>query len=149
MAAQAGDLNGDGHLDLVVTINLEDADPYIQILMGDGDGGFQDETEVRLAQNLENTDSWAHSVELVDIDGDGSLDILASNTFESPLFLNNGNGFFSQVASSEFDYGGWGTPEFLKHMAIDVDGDGQLEILADSSGDGFLWTFRLEEVHAA
>lgn len=146
MSAQAADLNGDGHQDLLLTINHEDQDPYLQLLMGDGEGGFMDRTSIRLPQDYEESDGWIHSAQIADMNGDGSLDILARELYRSPLFLNDGRGNFTQVDSDEFDYGGWGTPQYLDHLAIDTDGDGQMEIVADSAGTGFLWTFTMDEV---
>ena len=70
----AGDLNGDGKIDLVVEISpaniLQAPQDYVQL--GNGDGTFQVPT---------NPLPFSGPVALHDIDGDGKLDLIIQNTY--------------------------------------------------------------------
>lgn len=65
-----------------------------------------------------------------DADGDGDLDLAEGNggggAERNALFLNNGAGVFIQSAAGEFGLGGDNTFSLL---AIDVDGDGDIDLL--------------------
>jgi hypothetical protein len=123
----AADVNNDGYQDLFVVFTKGDpfyVGRYIQILVNNQDGTFRDETSTRLPQS-DNNDPWIIWVYLHDLDMDGSLDIVAGpNLGEEPLFyLNNGNGFFSQLPNV-FN---------IKHphlfTFLDVDQNGFLDVL--------------------
>jgi hypothetical protein len=88
-AAALGDLNGDGHPDLVLGMNS--ASRAGQIYLNDGQGRFT------AWQNLDGT--WAQGVALGDFNGDGSPDVFLAcgMTPERPpsqVWLNNGQGIF-------------------------------------------------------
>jgi hypothetical protein len=74
---------------------------YIQVLINNRDGTFRDETASRLPQ-ADNDKPWIKFIELLDIDGDGSLDIgtrlAALEPTSPPFYLNDGNGFFSPLS---------------------------------------------------
>ncbi len=78
----AGDLNGDGYLDLVVT-NGDDPGT-ISILAGNGDGTFQ--TPIVL-----DSDGQPVGVALGDADGDGDLDIVVTNLLDGSITTYNNN----------------------------------------------------------
>jgi len=67
----AGDLNGDGHLDLV-TVNSEDSD--VSVAFGDGRGGFTP------AASSFAVGAQPYPATLADLNGDGHLDIIATST---------------------------------------------------------------------
>jgi Ca2+-binding RTX toxin-like protein len=138
VAVVAGDLNGDGLTDLVVTITRDYQNSYVQILINRG-GSFVDETSSRFSQD-QNSSGWIVRCQLADVNGDGALDILVQNKLLSPLFVNDGTGHFVQMPASFFNYGGWGSPQDLSHYATDVNGDGRTDVVADSGG-GQLWVF--------
>jgi hypothetical protein len=84
----AGDLSGDGHAELAVG---NDDSSRIQILVGDGKGGFV------AGPVLDATDDCI-SPTLADINGDGKLDVLASGQNDARTFtywINQGGGKFS------------------------------------------------------
>ncbi|MEN3973473.1 VCBS repeat-containing protein [Sphingomicrobium sp. XHP0235] len=147
VAIEAADLDGDGHIDLVLAIaGAGYRHGYVQILMGDGSGEFSDETALKLPQDPSETQTWIKTIYLEDFDDDGSTDILFAGAYDSPLFLNDGEGNFTKVDDGEFVYEGWGPPDYLKHFAIDIDGDGRPDIVADSEGFGYMWKFVNAEV---
>ncbi|MFZ5439370.1 MAG: FG-GAP repeat domain-containing protein, partial [Myxococcota bacterium] len=86
----AGDVDGDGLLDLVVT------GVTVSVLFGDGDGGFSQTVNV-------STAVAARSV-LADVDGDGTTDIVTSqsnvNSAGLATLLNRGNRSFAVVRST-------------------------------------------------
>jgi hypothetical protein len=104
-----GDLNGDGVLDLVLTnecpVASQDCsqdlvDSTISVFLGKGDGTFQ--TPV----SYDSGGVAAGPIALSDLNGDGSLDIVAGHLCSAPefygcigVFLNNGDGTFQPPAN--------------------------------------------------
>ncbi len=118
-----GDLNGDGHPD-VVTTNLVTGN--ISVLLGNGDGTLQSATMLGLggAANPE-------SVALGDFNDDGHLDIAIGDNMVGlsggvTVFLNKGNGTFATPVSKAD--GTTGTQSEL--FAADMNGDGQVDLVA-------------------
>jgi len=126
------DLNGDGAKDLVLceVPNNGYSSGGIQILMNDGSGHFTDETATRMPALTYKPGNWTNYAHMVDINGDGYVDLLASNGLATPIFLNDGTGHFINLPSSALDYGGWGTPEGITTVAMDANGDGRMDIVA-------------------
>lgn len=90
-----GDVDGDGDLDLVFgNVNFsQNKNAQNRILINNGQGFFTDETDARLPANILNT----VDVDLVDIDQDNDLDLIAGNAFGTigiQIFINNGQGVF-------------------------------------------------------
>ena len=118
--ASFGDLDGDGHLDIVLAKGRHW--PLVdRVLLGDGKGHVRAEYDLGIASDK------SYSGRLVDLDGDGDLDVVISNDQPSPklAYLNDGTGHFT-VGST------YGKPEWPMRNATvaDMDGDGTPDIIA-------------------
>lgn len=136
MPAAVADFNNDGALDVYVgypgsrdfTV-LGDAAPgelAVQgLLLNDGKGGFTDTTRMAFAGHQPTT-LYAHSVLSADYDQDGDADLVVIDDRGglSPVYQNQGDGTFAQVAQ---DIGvgnaGWG----MGVATADYDNDGLLD----------------------
>lgn len=114
-----GDVNGDGRLDLV-EINGRHWPGTSRVLLGDGHGHFP------TAYALSDTQYRSYSGNLVDLDGDGSLDVILSNDHPDPkpIYLNDGKGHFHLAGT--YGQEAWET----RNAAVaDLDGDGRPDIV--------------------
>src|SRR5262245_15121501 len=131
-----GDLNADGKLDLVVggitsfpsgyTCNnyacglTYSSTGYVNVLIGNGTGGFSPAEAHPLATNRLPT-----ALAVGDINSDGKADVISANSGDLSVLLGNGTG----ALGSPIDAGsGWG----FKSISLgDVDGDGKLDTITD------------------
>ena len=135
--AAAGDVDGDGDVDILVANTLGDFIEGPYLLMNDGSAQFTTDTE-RLPDRVRTDDnyySWA--VDLVDLDDDGHVDLLMGSfgdrTSESFIYWGAEDGEFRDEAVTEL-----ATPEFFRvfgnYQVIstavhDLDGDGRLDVV--------------------
>jgi hypothetical protein len=118
-----GDLNGDGHLDLVVSSGVSEG--TVDVLLGDGLGGF-----TRVPGAPFATGQVPLCVALGDLNGDGLLDIVVANTFDSNLALLFGDGHGAFTAQTLVAIG-----PFPRSVALaDVNGDGMVDIVTTNLG---------------
>ena len=120
-----GDFNGDGKLDLVA-LSLNNPCKCISVLMGNGDGTFQDAVNTQPTFSIE-------AIGVGDFNGDGKLDLAAAGTFGSGSTVNilpgNGDGTFQYGAS----YPGGNVPASI--AVADLNGDHKLDLaIANSEG---------------
>ena len=105
-----GDLDGDGNKDIVV--NRTASEPfytghYIQVISGHGNRMFSDTTSQNIAYAADPTGLWIVWLRLVDVNGDGSLDITTDgDRYFGVAWLNDGSGHMrlSDRRYSPFDF---------------------------------------------
>ena len=130
-----GDLTGDGHADLLVTVS--DAD-RILVLRGDGTGRFRSFEEIPGGEKPVD-------LALGDLDGDGDLDVAIANheTDYVTLLANDGEGGLYPYSHSPLHLELGPHPHAV--LLSDLDRDGNLDLLVDDrqgeaililSGDG-------------
>jgi len=130
-----GDVNGDGHPDLVVSgLCLQNGGCNgsaggVSVLLGKGDGTFQSPVTYGLPKG-------AGAVVIVDINGDGHPDLVVATgcngsgcgTATVSVLLGNGDGTFQAPVSSSTGEG------YVGSLAVgDVNGDGRLDVAVVSS----------------
>ena len=128
LAVAAGDVDGDGDVDLVIGNLGQD-----RLLLNDGTGVFVDATLGRLPLRNAPTNALA----LCDVDGDVDLDLVVVGARTAPfaqqarLLLNNGTGAFTDAVVGQM-------PEQrapTSSLAFgDVDGDGDVDLVVGVSG---------------
>jgi len=120
----AGDVNGDGLIDLYFTAN-QGADA---LYINEGDLRFRENTK---EAGLSIAADWSSGASFTDIDADGDLDLyvnkvcgVAGLSGRNELYINDGKGGFSESAKEYgLDFSGLSTQTAF----IDVDGDGDLD----------------------
>src|SRR5437763_8543700 len=124
----AGDLNGDGLPDLYFTSNQGQNRLYIN----KGNFRFEDVTDRAFGAQPQ---FWSTGVVLVDINGDGLLDIYVSNVGGYPPFAGHNQLFINQGSDRQ------GVPRFEERAAaygLDLVGLSTQAVFFDCDGDGDL-----------
>lgn len=120
-----GDVNNDGLIDLYLTANMESNRLFLNM----GDFKFKDVTD---QAKVGGTRAWSTGVSMVDINGDGWLDIYVCNSGDikgdnkqNEFFINNGDGTFLDRAEAM----GLADRGFSTHAAFfDYDKDEDLDV---------------------
>jgi hypothetical protein len=128
-----GDVDGDGHPDLVVVGGGEDG--ALVVLAGDGEGGFGGPRRTALPASLE---PGPHFVALGDLDGDGALDaaVTAHDSNQVVLLRGSGEGAFAPFPRSPLPSGHPAPPHNHGLALADLDGDGDLDLLFGNQDAG-------------
>ncbi|HEY2827861.1 MAG TPA: VCBS repeat-containing protein, partial [Pirellulales bacterium] len=131
-ALAVGDVNNDGHQDLVVAdAPLAELGTHLAILLGRGDGGFLPPKKQTSPTSLADA-----SLALVDLDGNGNLDLVVGGGSNNgvEVFRGDGQGGFNFIGRF---LGSRQAPEMI---ASDIDHDGKIDILAASlSAENTIW----------
>src|ERR1700727_1925572 len=139
------DVNGDGHADLLVAnrcnSSLDCTYGAVGVLLGNGDGTFQ------TAFQYASGGQYAESLGVVDLNGDGKLDLVVSNECQSysscqngsstSVLLGNGDGTFqlsTNYASGSDNFGEFMELQAASYILLgDVNGDGKPDVLVTNS----------------
>jgi enediyne biosynthesis protein E4 len=133
--AAIGDLNADGHPDIVIGGRAipwkYGVKPHSYLLLNDGTGRFTDAT-LSLAPDLK-TFGFVRDAEWADVDNDNDLDLIIAAEWSPISILINSNGRLSPLAlhgsGLEYSNGWWNTIK-----TVDIDGDGDRDMIAGNLG---------------
>jgi len=114
-----GDLDGDGDLDMAAANEGGSFDGDVSVLLNNGDGTFASESRFDAGDE-------PSGIDVGDLDGDGQLDIVVSNSRSDDVsvLLNSGGGTFS--SETRFEVGN----RPLGVRIGDFDGDGNADVAA-------------------
>ncbi|MFK7996464.1 MAG: FG-GAP repeat domain-containing protein [Granulosicoccus sp.] len=121
----AGDINADGHVDLVIG-NIGQN----KLLLNNGSGFFNDATATGLPMLEDST----RKVLLGDTDGDGDQDLIVGNSRgeQNRLYLNDGSGIFTDATQANLPFDESTTTDI---DLIDFNADGALDLFLTNVGD--------------
>ncbi len=117
-AVAHADITGDGKLDLFLCGAGQDL-----LLIGDGKGGFRDESATRLPREA----ATGQDAEFCDVDRDGDLDLVLALEGGHALWINDGKGKFSDQTAERLPWIG-ALVEARKVTPFDLDRDGDLDL---------------------
>jgi len=124
LSLASGDVNGDRHRDIVVTLDSHDG---VAVMLGDGAGGFS--TRANFGVN----GATPHTVRLADIDDDGDLDIVTANYASGTLSVlkGDGTGGFAPATTHSVNSS---LPTSVS--VVDVNEDGHLDLVSSNHFSG-------------
>lgn len=128
--AVVGDVNGDGHIDIVVVNNILN---NVGVLLNNDNGTFASEVTYSTGSG-----SSPFALTLDDVNGDVNLDIIVANfgTNKVGVFLNKGNGTFA----TQLTYPSSSFP--CSVSVADVNGDGYRDIIVANQGTNTMGVLR-------
>lgn len=133
------DVDGDGRLDLVTANEGSPRDAAgdpgpggtVSVLRGRGGRAFA-------AQQVLPVGRSPYGLSVLDVDGDGRIDIITANNGSGTISVLSGRGDGTFAPARAFAAG----PGAARTLPIDVDGDGRTEILTANWGDGTVTVLR-------
>ena len=137
-----GDVNLDGKLDLAVGTH----DSYgVLLLFGDGKGAFSPAPNSTIVMR-DGDHPHTHGVALADMNRDNKIDLVTVNSTDNDVSVafGDGRGGFTRAQRSPFPVG----PSPYPFGVGDVNGDGQLDIVATATATGPLRAQQLPQSRA-
>ncbi len=128
----AGDLDGDGDLDLASVAYVAADVSWFENTAGDGSAWTEHE--------IEDSFAGTQDLEVVDLDGDGDLDIVATAYSDDQIHwwdntYGDGTSFYERTIDNNIDSPG-------RLGVADVDDDGDLDVVAGSMADDALYWWK-------
>ncbi len=122
-----GDFNGDGNIDVVVSVSGDNVAGEEIAFLGNGNGTFQTTAKVSTGTIYPGYSATG------DFNGDGKLDLAlstwtCSSACSVQVFLGNGDGTFTAPTSAFTGYG--------SIAAADLNGDGKVDLVLDGNTVG-------------
>jgi MYXO-CTERM domain-containing protein len=133
-----GDVDGDGAVDIY---GPDGAGNAHVLFMNDGSGVFTDEADLRLPGDYPQ----GAAARMGDVDGDGDLDIFASDGYSTNgppfghLYVNDGSGMFSEADGAIPDSIMGSDIDDVELLDVDRDFDLDIVVNAHAGGTGALW----------
>lgn len=142
LSVGAGDVDGDGDLDLLLgsrgSLGTTTISNWTRLLINGGTGYFTDESASRLPTSVQ-ANGWTISIDFADMNADGLVDIVKDNTLAAPesiMVLTNGNpapGYFLLSPQNAYSGPAWNS------AVADLDLDGRPDIIVGDDGiDGYI-----------
>jgi hypothetical protein len=124
MPMAAGDIDGDGDVDLVAT----QAATEMYVYRNNGSGSFLDHDVIDFsAFTIPGMTAFLESLDLADLDQDGDLDMVATDAQGGRhLYLNSGGGEFARAATEAMPQS---REQCLNQVVADIDLDGDLDVV--------------------
>jgi FG-GAP-like repeat len=122
------DFDADGDLDLAFVSEDDRAD---ELYLNDGEGRFTD------ASNRLATNDVSNALAVLDLNGDGTPDLLIGNVGTDRVLINDGGGRFRDETALRWPQSGASRTQDLE--LADVDGDGDLDVLVGNEGQNELF----------
>jgi len=117
--AAIADLNRDGKADIAVTHHDQSA---LTVMIGDGRGGFTEASGSPFDFGVS-----LYQLMTVDVNRDGSMDVVATSGDSVRVLLGDGRGAFREGGSIRVGPGAW------RMAAADLNGDGAVDVVTSNS----------------
>ncbi len=98
-AVATGDINGDGHKDIIRSIYNGNGGKNIEVLINKGDGAFAHPSDLSNGKYSNGSPGiiYDKSLVLADVNGDKNLDIISNTRTQISVLMGNGDGTFQRA----------------------------------------------------